>query len=303
MAQRSSTYLFWQKYLGHPVQALLAWLLVSIIKLMSFETASNLGARIGRGIGPHTKVHERARINLVAAFPEKSPAEISEILEDMWDNLGRATFEFPLMGDFDTVNDKDRFEFIGEELIEEHKTSGGTPAILWGGHLGNWEMLPHSIAQHGIPLTAVVRMPDNPWVTKLFYKRSGQKNMSVHPKGRIGAKAAMEALRDGGSVGLLVDQKMNDGIAVPFFGRDAMTAPAPAQLAIKYNCKVYPSRLERLGRSARFRVTIHPPMEIVNTGDRKADALTMMTEVNAILEQWIRERPGQWLWPHKRWPQ
>ena len=303
MAQRSSTYLFWQKYLGHPIQAILAWLLITLIRFMPFDTASNLGGRIGRLFGPRIKVHERARRNLVAAFPEKSAAEIAQILDDMWDNLGRAAFEFPLMGEFDTVNRKDRFEFIGEDLIDEHKTPGGTPAIMWGGHLGNWELLPHSIAQHGVPMTAVVRMPDNPWVTKLFYQRSGQKNMSVFPKGRVGAKAAMETLRDGGSVGFLVDQKMNDGIAVPFFGRDAMTAPAPAQLALKYDCKVYPARLERLGRSARFRVTIHPPMVIAKTGNRQADALALMTEVNAILEKWIRERPGQWLWPHKRWPE
>ena len=32
---------------------------------------------------------------------------------------------------------------------------------------------------------------------------------------------------------MLVDQKMNDGIAVPFFGREAMTAPALAMLAIR----------------------------------------------------------------------
>jgi KDO2-lipid IV(A) lauroyltransferase len=28
-----------------------------------------------------------------------------------------------------------------------------------------------------------------------------------------------------------------------------------------------------------------------------------MTEVNALLESWIRERPAQWLWLHRRWPE
>ena len=49
---------------------------------------------------------------------------------------------------------------------------------------------------------------------------------------------------------MLVDQKMNDGIPVPFFGRDAMTAPALALLALRYDCAVVPIRMER--RMARI---------------------------------------------------
>jgi len=28
----------------------------------------------------------------------------------------------------------------------------------------------------------------------------------------------------------------------------------------------------------------------------------MLLELNRMLEGWIRERPGQWLWNHRRWP-
>ena len=100
---------------------------------------------------------------------------------------------------------------------------------------------------------------------------------------------------------MLVDQKLNDGIAVPFFGRDAMTAPALAQLALKYRCPVVPARLERLD-GARFRLTFQPPMELPDTGDREADVFETMRRVNAIFEDWIRARPEQWLWLHRRWP-
>jgi len=27
-----------------------------------------------------------------------------------------------------------------------------------------------------------------------------------------------------------------------------------------------------------------------------------MARVNATLEEWIRDRPEQWLWVHQRWP-
>ncbi|MCW9033075.1 MAG: lysophospholipid acyltransferase family protein [Alphaproteobacteria bacterium] len=301
MAIRSETYLFWQKYLGHPLQAILLWLVVGAVRLVSVDTASKFGGWFGRTLGPKLKVHKRAINNLTTVFPEKSPEEIATILDDMWDNLGRTTFEFPHMGTLDTVNDSERFTFVGAELIEQQNKLD-KPAIYWGGHLGNWEILPMSIAQHDTPMTAVVRMPDNPWVTKIFYKRSGQSNIDVHPKGRLGAKASMETLRNKGVVGFMVDQKMNDGIAVPFFGRDAMTAPAPAQLALKYDCDFFPCQLIRQGRSAKFKIIINPSMEVKKTGDRQQDARVLMSEVNAILEQWIRQNPGQWLWPHKRWP-
>jgi KDO2-lipid IV(A) lauroyltransferase len=59
--------------------------------------------------------------------------------------------------------------------------------------------------------------------------------------------------------------------------------------------------VERLG-GARFRITVHPPLQPAHTGDRHADMATLMGQVNALLEAWIRERPDQWFWLHRRWP-
>ncbi|HER26319.1 MAG TPA: lauroyl acyltransferase, partial [Rhodospirillales bacterium] len=28
----------------------------------------------------------------------------------------------------------------------------------------------------------------------------------------------------------------------------------------------------------------------------------IMTRINQQLEQWIRDKPAQWLWLHNRWP-
>jgi KDO2-lipid IV(A) lauroyltransferase len=101
---------------------------------------------------------------------------------------------------------------------------------------------------------------------------------------------------------MLVDQKLNDGIAVPFFGRDAMTAPALARLARRYDCIVVPVRVVRLG-GAHFRLICDPPLKVPKTADAQADALALMTEVNATIERWIRARPEQWFWLHRRWPE
>jgi len=121
------------------------------------------------------------------------------------------------------------------------------------------------------------------------------------PKGAVASRRALAALRRGGHLTLLVDQKLNDGIAVPFFGRPAMTAPALALLALHFDCAVLPARVERL-RGAHFRLTIDPPLPLPKSGDRTADVAALMAEVNRTLETWIRRRPEQWFWLHSRWP-
>ena len=100
---------------------------------------------------------------------------------------------------------------------------------------------------------------------------------------------------------MLMDQKMNDGIAARFFGRPAMTAPALAVLALRLRCPVVPGWVERIG-PARFRVTCEPAMPLPDTGDRDADVATLTQAMNDTLERWIRAKPESWLWLHRRWP-
>jgi KDO2-lipid IV(A) lauroyltransferase len=116
-----------------------------------------------------------------------------------------------------------------------------------------------------------------------------------------GAREIVTALKGGAAIAMLMDQKLNEGLPVPFFGRPAMTAPAIAQFALKFRCPVYPARAERLGGS-RIRVTVLPPLDIRETGDKEADIFKILTDINMLLESWIRERPEQWLWIHRRWP-
>ena len=100
---------------------------------------------------------------------------------------------------------------------------------------------------------------------------------------------------------LLADQKMNDGIEVPFFGLPAMTAPAIARLGARFGCPIVPVRSERTG-GARFRITVEPPLYTIDGGDAAGNVTATMAGVNAVIEGWVRRRPEQWLWLHRRWP-
>ena len=276
------------------------YLAVGIVRLLSPEAASNLGGFLGRLIGPRLGITRRARRNLRLAFPEKSTAEIEAIVRGMWDNLGRVAAEYPHLGAI-TAATSDRVELAGVDAVRAVR-DGGKAGILASAHLANWEIMPVVAAQNGVDMTVVVREPNNPYVRDLIDRLRGVAGGWRTAKGSGGARQAMEVLRGGGVLGVLFDQKMNAGLSIPFFGVAARTAAAPARLALRFRCPLVPVRIERTG-PARFRVFAHPPLVLPEGGDREAATIQIMVELNSILEGWIRARPEQWLWLHRRWPE
>jgi KDO2-lipid IV(A) lauroyltransferase len=299
MAERSA----WQRRITRIVQPIEAGLvhgLFVLLRLVPLQAASAIGGAVGRAIGPLIGVTRRARKNLQIAFPEKSPDEIEAIIRDMWENLGRVVAEYPHMPRMKAFTPDSCIEVRGTEHVDAGRKRGA-PLIFFAGHLGNWEISAIAAKAFGVPLHLIYRPANNPWVEEIYREGRGAVAAGLIPKGAEGARQAMRVLREGGQLGILIDQKMNDGIPVPFFGRDAMTAPALARLANKFDCTVLPVQVERLA-GARFRLTVHPPLPLARSGDPQRDALDVMTRANALLESWIRQRPGQWLWLHRRWP-
>ena len=291
---------FMGRYVADPLVTALVYSTFSVFRLLPADAASGLGGFIGRTIGPMMSGTRRARRNLVRAFPEKSADEINRIIRGMWDNLGRTFAEYPHLR---TISDPSGIhtELIGAEHIRGMMTDGKA-GIMVSGHLSNWEVPAATSLHTGLELALVYRAPNNEAVHKLLIKLRGAGTGEVHiPKGAAGARMLIRHLSSGGHVGMLVDQKMNDGIAVPFFGRDAMTAPAAAQLGMRFDLPLCLARAERLG-GARFRVTFYPPMAYPAASNRNEAARIMMEQINLKLEEWIRERPEQWLWLHRRWP-
>ncbi len=272
------------KKVRYAIEALLVTVLLSLFRILPPETASAIGGAIGRAIGPRLAVNRRALKHLKLALPGADhPAAIRE----MWDNLGRVFAEYPHLERIA----KERTEFIGREHFDTTKI----PSILIAGHLANWEIAATTFFVHGTTMDLIYRAPNNPWVdTKLKVMRSLNGKISTHPKSTRGMRQVVDGLKNNHNLGVLIDQKYNQGVAAQFFGRTAMTSPAFVQLAQKYGCPVYPVRVERLP-DCRFRVTVHKPLDTGKTTDQ------LIAEAHALLEQWITERPGQWIWLHRRW--
>jgi KDO2-lipid IV(A) lauroyltransferase len=289
------------KALVQILEAAAARLLLFLFAMLSLDGASALGGRLARMIGPRLAVSTIARRNLGRAFPQKSAGEIETIVHGMWDNLGRVAAEYAHLGKLDVTDPGGRVEVVGIEHVEQLRDDG-ICGIFFSAHLGNWEITPLAATQNGVALTQIYRSPNNPHMEPLMRSLRAPIGGANFPKGSGGAKKLILALNRGEHLGMLVDQKLNEGIAVPFFGRDAMTAPAPAQLALRFGCPLVPARVERLA-GAHFRLTVYPPLVLPDSGDRIADIAAVMGQVNAMIEGWIRERPEQWLWLHRRWPE
>lgn len=272
----------------------------AIFRILPIDTASAAGGALGRSFGPLLPASKRGRQNLSSAFPEKSAKDIEAIVRGVWDNFGRTAAEYPHLAKLRCYGAEGRVELHGEDVLKRIEESA-EPHLFFSGHFANLEVEGTAITGRNMPLMIVYRAANNPFVNWLLLAvRKHGIGAEFAPKGTTAARELIAALGRGSHAGLLVDQKMNDGIAVPFFGRDAMTAPALAQLALKSDRPIVPLQIERLS-GARFRITVHPPLEIERTGDRETDVYNIMVQVNATLEDWIRQHPDQWFWLHNRW--
>lgn len=272
---------------------------LAFLRRLTPDAASNFGGFVARNLGPRLPVSKRAVRNLRLAMPELSEARRAEILRGMWDNLGRTAAEYPHL-DRIAKPESGRIELVDIEPVRRLREEPGA-AILCSAHLANWEILPITAALFGLDMTSIVREPNNLYVRGMIERMRGVAGGARAPKGEAGAKEAIRVLRASRILAVLFDQKLNRGLAVPFFGIDAMTAAAPAQLALRFRCPLILVRIERTG-PARFRLTAEAPLEHPDSGDSQRDTLLMTRRMNEILEGWIRERPEQWFWLHRRWP-
>ncbi len=285
---------------GHAGEAAAAWFLYVCFSILPVDTASALGGWIGRTFGSRLSVSNNARRNLKSTYPDWSDHQVETIVISMWNNLGRTAGEHPHLSQFNPYQKNSRVEVVGFENCEKFLRAN-TPCLFFSGHIANWEISPLAAKGLGLIMHLVYRRANNPFFDKLVQKGRNVLEGDFYPKGSDGAKGLLRSLKKGANVAMLVDQKMNDGISVPFLGRNAMTAPALAELALRYKCPIIPARVERL-QGAHFRLTLLPPLQIQNSGNKGADILKIMTEVNVLLGDWISEKPEQWLWVHNRWP-
>ncbi len=266
---------------------------------MPLDMASAVGSWLLRSAGPRTSLDRRAAANLRLAYPGIDDGRVRAILAGMWDNLGRVGAEYAQLA---ALRQPQRVQIAGGEILDRLRESA-RPVLFFGAHLANWEAIIQAAQRRGFDPCMVYRPFNNPdferfW--RLLGRGSGAEYVAVRA-GSGGMRRITAILGAGGQAIMLADQRMNQGVAIPFFGRPAMTSTALARLAARFDAALVPMRVERLGGS-RFRVTAEAPLEVPRRGDATANEKAVMEAVNRRIEAWVRARPEQWLWLHRRWP-
>jgi KDO2-lipid IV(A) lauroyltransferase len=279
--------------------------LLRTVKLTNRERAANFAGAVMRRIGPLVPEHRVGRDNLRAAFPEKSDAEIEQILSGVWDNLGRVAAEFVHLNEFrvDQPGISQTDTVIADvATVERVRLIIASKATLsFACHTGNWEVPAVVSQQIGLNSAVLYRRPNIAAVSDAVIKlRAGVMGQMI-PTGLDAPVRLAHLLQDGVHVGMLVDQHYTKGVAVQFFGRSCKANPLIALLARQLECPIYGLRAIRLPDRNRFRIDITDPIEPPRNGDGRMDVQGTMQAITSVIEGWVREYPDQWLWLHRRW--
>ena len=275
--------------------------LFCIFKIIGLKNASNLGSVLGRFIGPLFRSKHITKQNIKIGLGELDQKKETEIINSMWSNIGRTFAEYPFLKDFKF--NKINFNHIkinGTKYLDEIKKNN-EPTIFYSCHFANFELMAMELDKFGIKCAAIYRPLNNFFLNPLMeYLRMKYICPNQIPKGRMGMREIISKVKDGYSIALMVDQRVSEGPRTPFFNKLAHTTTIPAQLALKYNCKLVPISLERK-EGPNFEMTIHEPYKIEKTGNDEEDTKNITLKINQIIEKMIITNPKQWIWSHNRW--
>ena len=284
------------------VGRIVKWL-IRLLRRADPDRTSDFCGGVARRIGPWLPAHRIGRDNLRAAFPDNDAAWIERTLRDAWDNLGRVVGEYVHMAriwDFDPAHPNTGRILTDDIPLFEALRDDGKPALCFAAHLANWELPAIAAAAHGLASAVVYRMPNNKAVAREITRiRAPLMGRLIRTRAQAALQMAA-ALEAGEHLGMLVDQHFSRGVDVTFFGRPCKANPAVARLARRFDCPVVGVRVVRLP-NRRFRVLGEGPIELPRDASGLVDvkpATQMMTD---IVERWVRENPGQYLWFHRRW--
>ena len=275
--------------------------LFCIFKIIGLNNASNLGSILGKYIGPFFRSKNIIKKNIKIGLGNIDNNQVKKIMDEMWSNIGRTIAEYVFLKEF--RQDKKNINYIkinGLNYLEQIKKNG-EPVIFFSGHFGNIELIKMQLTKLDIKFAALHRPVNNIFLEPLKeYLRLKYVCSNYISKGRMNVREIIKKIKDGYSIAIMVDQRISEGPRVPFFNQPAHTTTMPAQLALKYKCKLVPIYIERK-EGVFFEMTVHEPYEIQNTGNNEKDTYDTTLKINQIIEKMIVKNPTQWLWSHNRW--
>lgn len=258
-----------------------------------------LGKWFGRLLGRFmSKKRKIATNNMAKAFPELSEAELRQRIDAMFVHIGKSVMEMLRLDLFRKTDLGDIFHVKGQENLQQaYDCNRGV--IVLSGHVGFWEIGTFLMPMLGFPFDFVGKRMKNPladrYITRLRESAGGRCIDS-----KSGARKVLKSLTEKRGVAVLIDQHRSskEGVAVPFFGRPAMTTPIISRLAMKYRIPVVPVFSYRTADD-NYDVEIQPMFFLKDEPESSVEENTAL--LTSIIEEAVRKDETQWLWLHRRW--
>jgi heptosyltransferase-2 len=233
--------------------------------------------------------------NLAIAFPEKTKEERRAIARRHFQLLGANLFsslKLPRLSreEIESCVRVEGLEHMDEQLA--HK--GGFVFVI--SHIGNWEMFaqltPYAFK---CKVGTIYQALGNRFIDAEVRESRARLGLELFER-KEGFSAANKFIREGGAVGVLIDQHAGDaGLWCPFFGRLASTSTLAATLALRTEGWLIPAAVYSDG-PGRWRCSI-----LGRVKPDGEDAAAITARLNQTLERQIRKQPEDWFWVHNRW--
>lgn len=267
-------------------------------RILGFKISSFITGKIFRIYGFFSKRTPVAIDNIGKVIKGINDKEKEKIIFKMWENFGRVIGEYPNLDKIRVIDNK-KVKIINiRNLLNPLKKNKN--CLFFSAHLGNWELTSHALTENGFKINFIYRAPNNKYVDDLLRRIRFSYGVGLIKKGPEGARDCIKVLtKNGGNIGMLIDQKMNDGISTRFFNKDVMTASAIAKFALKFRCPIIPAFCIR-EFGTNFRIEYLEPITYKKIKSLSSEE-KIMNYLNKIVEKWVKKYPDQWIWIHNRW--
>ena len=139
------------------------YVLLIIFKIIGYKNASNLGAIIGKKLGPLFRSNSKIQRNLENSNIGSSQEDRKSIINNMWGNYGRILSEYVYLKQFRRNNLNQFIEIEGLDYLNEIKNNN-KQVVFISGHFNNFELMAMEIEKAGINLCAIYRPLNNPFL-------------------------------------------------------------------------------------------------------------------------------------------
>ena len=267
---------------------------LSISRGRAFDRRSRaLGALVGFLVRYFPIARRRVEPELRRVYPDMPRAERLQLCRNMGRNMGRTLFEILHCAEFQPLHNRNTVSGPGLKALQSAQAAG-KGAIIVSGHFGQWEAIRSALKARGMETGAVYRPQTNRHYERRLLSGIEAGGKPIFATGKIGTRALVRHIREGGFIAILLDEKYPDGAPLPFLGHPALTSLVAAQLALKYDLPMVPAFGTRIGDGTKFNVEF----DAVIT---PSDSITMTQAFNDNLSDRVLADPDQWYWMLRRW--